>query len=79
MRSYPASYGLVGARKALGGLGPVAGDAAPVPAQQGLWRDEPAGSLRSGQGRHDSTKQGPVLIGQLRPVVAAVQHAELVP
>ena len=36
-----------------GGLGPVAGDAAWVPAHQGLWCDEPAGSLRSRQGCRD--------------------------
>ena len=59
--------------------GLVFGGSPPVPAQQGLWRDEPAGSLRSGQGRRDSTKQDPVLVGQLRSVAAAVQHAELVP
>ena len=57
----------------------MAGDSASVPAQQGLWRDEPTSSLRSGQGRRDSTQQGPVLVGQLRSVVAAVQRAELVP
>ena len=39
----------------------------------------PAGSQRSGQGRRDCAKQGPVLVGRLRSVVAAVQHAELVP
>ena len=61
------------------GLGPGSGGSPPVPAQQGLRRDEPAGSPPSGQGRSDSTKQGPVLVGQLRSVVAAVQHAELVP
>ena len=59
--------------------GPVTGDSASVPTQQGLWCDEPANSLRSGQARRDSTKQAPVLVGQLRSVVAAVQHAELVP
>ena len=61
------------------GLSPVSGGSPPVPAQQGLWRHEPASSLRSGQGRRDSTQQGPVLFGLLRSVVAAVQHAELVP
>ena len=30
------------------------------PAQLGLWRHEPAGSLRSGQARSGSTKQDPV-------------------
>ena len=60
-------------------LGPVAGGSPPVPAQQGLWRHKPAGSLRSRQSRRDSTKQAPVLVGQLRSVAAAVQHAEMVP
>ena len=60
------------------GLGPVAGDSASVPTQQGLWRDEPASSLRSGQGRRDRTEQGPVLVGEGWSVVQAVQHCELV-
>ena len=76
-RSEPEVDGRPGVRE--GDLGPVSGGSPPVPAQQGLWRHEPAGSLRSGQGRRDSTKQGPVLVGQLRSVAAAVQHAELVP
>ena len=46
------------------GLGPVSGGSPPVPAQQGLWRHEPASSPRSGQGRRDSTQQGP---GPRRP------------
>ena len=49
----------------------MAGDSTPVPAQQGLWRDEPANSLRPGQGRRHSTQQGPVLVGQLRSVVVS--------
>ena len=40
------------------GLGPVAGDSASVPTQQGLWGDKPASSLRSRQGRRDRTQQG---------------------
>ena len=60
------------------GLSPVAGDSASVPTQQGLWRDEPAGSLWSGQGRRDGTEQGPVLVGEGWSVVLPVQHCELV-
>ena len=45
------------------GLGPVASDSASVPTQQGLWRNEPASSLRARQGRRDSAQQRPVLIG----------------
>ena len=60
------------------GLGTVAGDSASVPAQQGLWCDEPAGSLRSGQGRSDRTEQGPALVGEGWSVVLSVQDRELV-
>ena len=53
--------GLTGRR---GGLGPVAGNPASVPAQQRLCCDDPAGSLRSGWGGRDCTQQGPVLVGE---------------
>ena len=58
-----------GARAACwsGGLGPTSGNAASVPAQQGLWCDEPARSLPSGQGRRDRAEQGPVLVGERWP------------
>ena len=59
-------------------LGPVAGDSASVPTQQGLWRDEPASSPPSGQGRRDRTQQGPVLIGERWSVVLPAQDCELV-
>ena len=68
-----------GPARRLAGSGPVAGDSASVPTQQRLWRNEPVRSLRSRQGRRDSTQQGPVLVGQLRAIVAAVPRAELVP
>ena len=60
------------------GLGPVAGDSASVPTQQGLWCDEPASSPPSGQGRRDRTQQGPVLIGERWSVVLPAQDCELV-
>ena len=44
-------------------LSPMAGNSARVPSQQGLWRNEPARSLSSRQGRRDGTEQGPVLFG----------------
>ena len=46
--------------------------------QQGLWCDEPAASLPSGQGGCDSTEQGPVLVGERWSVVLSVQDCELV-
>ena len=54
------------------------GDSLSVPAQQSLRRDEPPASLQSGQGRRYASKQGPVLIGRLRPVVVAAQYRQLV-
>ena len=60
------------------GSGPVAGDPLSVPTQQRLWCDEPARSLRSRQGRRDSTQQGSVLLRDGWSVVQAVQHCELV-
>ena len=60
------------------GSGPVAGDPLSVPTQQRLWCDEPARSLRSQQGRRDSTQQGSVLLRDGWSVVQAVQHCELV-
>ena len=60
------------------GLGPVSGSSPSVPAQQGLWCDEPAGSLRSAQGRRDGAEQGPVLVGEGWPGVLPVQDCQLV-
>ena len=60
------------------GSGPVACDSPSVPTQQRFWCDEPARSLRSRQGRRDSTQQGPVLLREGWSVVQAVQHCELV-
>ena len=60
------------------GLGPVAGDSASMPTQQGLWCNEPAGSLRSGQGRRDGAEQGPILVGERWSVVLSAQDCELV-
>ena len=60
------------------GLGPMAGDSASMPTQQSLWCDEPASSLRSGQGRCDGTQQGPVLVGERWAVVLPAQDCELV-
>ena len=59
-------------------LSPMAGNSAPVPSQQGLWRHESARSLSSRQDRRDGTQQGPVLIGDAWSVALAVQHCELV-
>ena len=59
-------------------LGPVAGDSASMPTQQGVGCDEPAGSLPSRQGRRDRTEKCPVLIGEGWSAVLAVQDCELV-
>ena len=56
----------------------MAGDSASMPTQQSLWCDEPASSLRSGQGRCDGTQQGPVLVGERWAVVLPAQDCELV-
>ena len=58
--------------------GPVAGDSASVPTQQGLWRNESANSPRARQNRRDSAQQRLVLIGESRSVVLPAQVSELV-
>ena len=52
-------------------LGPVPGDAAPVPAQQGIGGDDPTGTVRTGDSGGDGAEQGSVLISECRSVVVA--------
>lgn len=61
-----------------GGLGPVAGDSATVPSEQGVGGDEPAGSTRPGERGGDRSEQGPVTVVECGPVDLAAQYGELV-
>ena len=45
------------------GLGPVTGDATPVPAQERVGRDEPAVASSAGERPCDRSEQVPVVIG----------------
>jgi hypothetical protein len=58
-------------------VGPCAGDQAAVPAHQGVWPDEEAGSARPRQDTADGGEQGPV--GGLQPGLwsLAAEHGEL--
>jgi len=55
----------------------VPGDAAAVPAQQGVGGDEPALALRPGECGGDDAEQAPVILGQLGSVDLAAQHRQL--
>jgi hypothetical protein len=61
-----------------GGLGPVAVDSLPVPAQQGVGGDEPTGASRAGECLGDRAKHGPVVVVEFGPVVLSAQHDQLV-
>ena len=55
------------------GLGPVAGDSAPMPSEQGVGGDEPAGSARPGECGCDRAEQGAVVVVECWPVDLAAQ------
>ena len=59
-------------------LGPVSGDAAPVPAQKCVGGDQPPGSARSRERGRNRPKQAAVGVGDLGSVDLAAQHSELV-
>ena len=61
-----------------GWLGPVAGDSLPVPAQQGVGGDEPAGASGAGECVGDRAKQGPIVVVEVGLVVLSAQHHQLV-
>ena len=58
-------------------LGPVSGDAAAVPAKQGVGSDEPALTQAAGESGCDGAEQAPVIVVQVRSVDLASQHREL--
>jgi len=60
------------------GLGPVSGDAAAVPAKEGVGGDEPAGASGEGERGCDRAEHAPVVIVEGRPVDLAAEYAELV-
>ena len=60
------------------GLGPVSGDAAPVPTQQRVGGDQPPGSARSRERGRYRPEQAPVGVGELRSIDLPAQHSELV-
>ncbi len=61
-----------------GGLGPVAGDSATVPSEQGVGGDDPAGSARPGECGCDGAEQCAVVVAELGPVDLAAEDGELV-
>ena len=61
-----------------GGLCPVAGDASSVPSQQGVGRDEPAGSLWTRERCRDGAEQGPIVVVERGSAYLAAQYGVLV-
>lgn len=61
----------------VGWVGPVAGDSATVPSEQGVGGDEPAGSARSGERGCDGAQQRPVIVAECGSVDLAAQDGEL--
>jgi hypothetical protein len=61
-----------------GGLGPVAGDSLPVPAQQGVGGDEPSGASRPRERVGDCAEQSPIAVIELWSIFLSAQHRELV-
>ncbi len=59
-------------------LGPVAGDASAVPAQQGVGCDEPTGSSGAGERGCYRAEQRPVVVAEVGPIDLALKHGELV-
>ena len=58
-------------------LGPVSGDAAPVPAQQRVGGDQPPGSARPRERGRNRSEQAAVGVGELGSVDLSAQHSEL--
>ena len=54
------------------------GDASAVPAEQGVWCDEPSVAARSGECLGYRCEQAPIILGEVSSGVASVQDAELV-
>ncbi len=48
--------------RSLCGLRPMAGDALPVPPEQGVWCDDPAVTSWAGECSCDGTEQGPITV-----------------
>jgi len=59
-------------------LGPVAGDAFAVPAQQRVGGDDPAVAESAGERSCDRPEQAPVIIVEFGPVDLSAQNHELV-
>ena len=60
------------------GLGPVARHSSSMPTEEGVRRDDPAGSSLSGERGGDGAKQGPVVVAEYGSVDLAAQDADLV-
>ena len=69
---------LVVVRVARVGLGPVAGDASAVPAQQRVGCDDPAVAAWAGERGGDRAEQGPVVVVERGSVDLAAEDGELV-
>ena len=59
-------------------MGPVAGDVAAVPAQQGVGSDQPPGPAGTGEHGGDGAEQAAVGLGQRRAVDLSAQDHQLV-
>ena len=60
------------------GLCPAARDTSPVPSQEGIGGDDPAGSSSAGERCRDGAEQGPVLVVEVGSVDLSAEDAELV-
>ena len=60
------------------GLGPVSGDAASVPTEQGVGGDDPSDTSWARERSCDRAEKGPVIVGRLRLFDLAAQDGELV-
>jgi len=59
-------------------LGPVAGDASPMPPQQRVRGYQPTGPAWTGERRRDGSEQGPVVIAEFSSIDLSAQHRILV-